>query len=81
MELQLPPDLEIQLDQLAATGTDVTAFVAQSIREGFERQKQDEPVISEAEWQAGFQQWADSFPVRKNEVDDSRESIYDRRDE
>lgn len=81
MELQLPPDLKVQLDQLAATGTDVTAFVAQSIREGIERQKQDEPVMSEEEWQAGFQQWADSFPIRKNEVDDSRESIYQGRGE
>lgn len=96
MDIQLPPDLESHLSQLAASGTDVQVFVAQSIREGIlrngtQQHTLDEPAteaevpsddnMSEADWQAGFKDWVESFPKRKTMMDDSRESIYEGRGE
>ncbi|TWT65903.1 hypothetical protein Pla123a_48140 [Posidoniimonas polymericola] len=81
MDMQLPPDIESQLNRLAASGADVQQFVAQTLREGFERHTQEDPSLSEEEWQAGFKSWVDSFPQRKTTMDDSRESIYEGRGE
>lgn len=40
MDLQLPQDIEAQLNQLAAAGTNINEFVAQTIRERLELQQQ-----------------------------------------
>ena len=79
MNVPLPPDVQTQLDQLAATGADVNAYVAEALRDRLALRSDQPPPPAEGEWQAELKQWAESFPDRPTNMDDGRESIYGER--
>ena len=80
IQLELPPDVESRLAQQAAiAGQDVSAYVAQAVRQMLvvELNGSEAEETSYENWHEDFQTWLASHPSRNPDFDDSRESLYD----
>jgi predicted DNA-binding protein len=83
LTLQIPPDIESQLSQLAiVTGRTVEAFVLEALEEKLSTAPGCEEPLSAISRLEEFRDWFASHPSSKAaDLDDSRESIYDGRGE
>jgi hypothetical protein len=79
LNLNLPPETEAQIRQLAAlSGQNVEAVVLEALSAKLadaDLQPSREPQ-NDQEWKKKLQAWIDLHPVVTHFVDDSRESIY-----
>ena len=85
LHIDLPPETERRLrERAAAIGKDVAALVVEAVEERLTATPDPTHpahAMSPDEWRARLHDWINRFPQVNHAVDDSRETLYEGRDE